>query len=172
MPYNPQGEAGGVFAPPHIAGDQQAQQATEAWYANKFPLRPDQIDDLRQPVEGADAGDGTGNSIAFGTKQGTVPQSALLTLAQGNPTGNAGGGFNQQRNAIASQMMANGQGGSTGDGTLVGGSGMVPTNGVTGPMAGGGPGAQGQQIGERWDPQEQLRRMREMQFAMGSGAGW
>jgi hypothetical protein len=132
--YNPVGEGGGTFAPPHIAGWEPSREATEKWYADRYPVKASMIDSLRQPVDDTAAG----NSVSFGVKQGVVPAWALQSLAQG-------GAAPTQRDAIAAQMMANEQAGSQTQApaaTQVAGAQQAQPQGPTAPGVSGA-GAQG-----------------------------
>jgi len=110
--YNPEGEAGGLFAPPHIAGWKPAQDATEAYYKKHFPVSYGMIDELRMPQAGGSGASSTGssgsggmsNTINFVPEKGFADPLALKALAQG-------GNYDVQgrRDAIAQQVMANQQ---------------------------------------------------------------
>jgi hypothetical protein len=104
--YNPNGEAGGLFAPPHIAGWQPAQDATEKYYKRRFGVTGDMIDELRMPQAGAPASgsvnSGGSDTINFVPKAGYADPKLLKAAAQGGEYDVQG-----RRDAIAAQVMAN-----------------------------------------------------------------
>jgi len=111
MAYNPEGELGGMFAPPHIAGDPVANAAVQKWMGENWgAVTNANIDQTRMPMPIGGSGEsrsvpygGTiANTQAFGDKRGALDPEALRVLAQGGKYDMAG-----RRNAIAAQLVAN-----------------------------------------------------------------
>jgi hypothetical protein len=110
--YNPQGAAGGLFAPPHIAGYQPSQDAVAAWTKANRSMTWEDLESTRmpqawRPSSGRSGGDGVYGpgmplDMSFTDKRGTVDPLALKVLAQGGKYD-----LEARRRAIAERLLQN-----------------------------------------------------------------
>ena len=82
MTYNPNGAAGGLFAPAYIHGYAPSEQAVADWQASKGGLTRDMIDELRMP-DGVEA-------TAEPARQERHARATASTAAATSPTPDAG----------------------------------------------------------------------------------
>jgi hypothetical protein len=96
--------AGGLFAPPHVAGDPASAAAIDAWNAQHHYLTRAEVEATRMPPPFAPATTGLKGQSNVVAQQniGTVDPAALLAAAQGVPYD-----IEARRNAIAARIMEN-----------------------------------------------------------------